>query len=271
MPGGCCNELAVEERMDDSHGSSSRSFYVEESDYNDEDLRRLTQELTQSEGDKFDVDLSQKCIDQVNDAELSQKLDVNQTLSQSIQDCLSDDEDCEIVESFLNHNHDYYNYETPPPQKRRKSPDTEDIVRTNEYGRYIERKKGDAFTLKTSNKQKIYVVERFILGQIKRSALCRVFERLENTFVNEEEQGSLTKYSYTMYRYPETIEVRKLGKKLRTNPPATSLLYETKSIGCGKTFEVTYSFIRCDYDIFEKEPYDLKPRTVLDLFCGAGE
>ena len=110
-------------------------------------------------------------------------------------------------------------------------------------------------------------MERFIIGSIDRKALCRVYEKLEYTFIGKKYTKTPRNFTHTMGQNPVVVFVRELGEKIDENLPATSLLYDAKCLGCGNRFEITYTFIKEN----THEEYDTHPRTVLDLFCGAGK
>ncbi len=233
-------------------------------DLNDEELQQLSQELTQTP-EQF----------------IHWTKDYSHDMSQPPNDDEEDDD--QFVDS------DYQPLTKKPRVEEEMDLSYDPVKVINQEGdKWVVRKRGEAFKLKgDERKTKICVIEEIIPpanpeAQNKpKRVKCNEYQRIEETFLGSDPEilnilGK--KYEYVRTQFNFEMNVRDLEQKCCQKPKETDLLYNTESTNGG--LEVTFTFmwkgyIECSDSVEEDEEDEWdrcqQPRTVIDLFSGAGE
>lgn len=121
------------------------------------------------------------------------------------------------------------------------------------------------------DKTKIYAIDEFFSGEARRKAECRLFQKIEDTFLKGEGKVLKDKFPYVMHESPMTIYVDMLGEKVEKPPlSSSSLIYgEDSLIASCEKFGVTYQFKKTGS--LSQSQKDLSRPSVLELYCGAGK
>jgi hypothetical protein len=236
----------LDEGDEDETGNRNEKSDDLEYDLDDEEIARLTQRYSQQEEAEMECDTGMDLSQVVDDDSDNDRDDDNNPLGKK-----------------------------PRIDKEKFHANTKDRVTMFEGISAKIFKKSEAYRSK-KDKRKILVVDEFILGQPKIMAKCRVYQKVDTTFVGKK-GGEILKgqYEYVMERYHVKVEVTKFLGDRCEKPSPTSLFYEETNLKASKNFGIMYTFrkegVLSRTASIDSDNINCRQRTVLDLFCGAGK